>query len=503
MNMKTLYPFACHLGLCLVTGTALAASLDTKTPKATTADVPSVQAPAPTLQSSQPKVKLNDDTMNAISEPLSPTSKPPQKTVKPEQVPKSITEPEAPSAGAKAGAPPVGTPDIPKAPEMATMQKPQLDNRQLQQIRQLQESAAAAAALERVEQIRPGEQVGGLPGQEVVDPATGTGLEGKGIGALDMNERLQKADELVHDLLYGPISGMPQGPGVGDREHDPIFSGPGAAGDSLDTSRIGFAGYGGSRGNDWNRTPEGWTLGGTRVNRDGSKSTDWLGTIEHDDGTHSVVRKTETFGGRSVYGGERRTEVTTVDGGYGGIHRRTELYDKSGTLRKVILQHEENPDDDSQEGDTRTEIEYDEDGNATRHRECESGDCTDWIDGPPDDQPDETGRVATTDRCNFNPITGRCTGPARTTPGEMTGQPSPSPAGGGDDAETRTSYPNVGPEAVTNPGVGLSDGRGSGGGYKPPGGTPVNPDPVPPPGGAASDVSIDAAMEGLEAPGAD
>ena len=140
----------------------------------------------------------------------------------------------------------------------------------------------------------------------------------------------------------------------------------------------------------------------------------------------------------------------------------------------------------------------------------ECGDWSEWSDPEPDNsgaddrgQPDPTGRtVGPVDKCNFNPITGKCQGPAqsRVYDGEMIGQPSPTDEG---DQGPGPGTPNVGPIAVTNPGDNPNlDGNGNGGrGINAPGGTPMNPDPPGPESGSLAvasaglpDAALDAAL---------
>jgi hypothetical protein len=111
--------------------------------------------------------------------------------------------------------------------------------------------------------------------------------------------------------------------------------------------------------------------------------------------------------------------------------------------------------------------------------------------GEPEDgpfgQPGENTPGAGNDNCNWNPVLGRCTKP-QTSHQDMTGQPGP---GQKDTASTGTesSAPQLGSEAVTNPGdSNYSSGRtgGSGGGRPidmrdPPKGVPGT-EPVPPGG---------------------
>lgn len=158
MPTTTLRVCTILLGLCLGSGTALAAKVEPVPVKPTQVEVPTVKAPVPTVQPTAPAAKPGNDTLKAIQKPSAPPAvKVPTKSIEPETV-RKVEPVKLPAV--KPGPAMTTTPNLtkPAAPPTASMQKPQLDQQRLQQIRQIQD-AGKVNAIRQMEQIQKGAAV--------------------------------------------------------------------------------------------------------------------------------------------------------------------------------------------------------------------------------------------------------------------------------------------------------------------------------------------------------
>ena len=439
---------------------ALAASAGTQpTAKMTSAPAPFVKTPAvaPPDNALQPKVNVqvpeqkippatsvkqppgivSQQPIKTIPQPVSPLpTQPkvnakvpnlpqgPKQNLQPQVKPGPIPPPRAVYKPARNPvAPEIRAPGSP-AVNNAMVRPPKIDPQTLNRIQQFQEAATTAETIRQIEELNRAQQ----EMMQFGDPAQ-PDVEGAPVGGPQIGGNQPAQRESINDISNRGASGF----GGGSQGLRPRGLGDNSMGQQQPSATGGLG---------TTKASSGFT--GRQFRRNTNGGIDFKGSYSHDNGsTSTVIISTANDGAGNL---RQITSVATNDANGDIIARRdtVQVRGSDGETRTIS---------DTRTGDTSRDSDSAKAFKAAHASvNASTGASTGNTEEPgekkvnPASQPNETGSAGKDD-CNWNPIYGRCMN-QRTIKDSIdsTRQPSRGEASTGNG----TSYPVVGPDAVTD-----------------------------------------------------